>query len=154
MRQFASDMLMARDVQFEFRASNRENEIRIGAEMRRQMFLIFKECVHNVIRHANCTRVEIDLCVKRETLVLQMRDNGVGFEPTTALNGHGLASMRDRAKRLGAKIEVTTGDQGTAVNLEVPLAKTPRHRRSRIPLSGVNYYFGLATIISPDGRQS
>ena len=128
MREFASDVLMARDVQFDFRASNREHELRIGAEMRRQVFLIFKECVHNVVRHANCTRVEIDVFVEDERLLVRVRDNGAGFEPITAVDGHGLASMRDRAQRLGAKIEVVSGDQGTTVNLEVPLAKTPAQR--------------------------
>lgn len=129
MREFAGDVLMAGDVQFEFRASNQEYEIRIGAEMRRQVFLIFKECVHNVIRHANCTRVEIDVCVEGDLLFLQMRDNGVGFEPATAANGHGLAGMRERAQRLAAKIEVTSGDQGTAVKLEIPLARMRDKRR-------------------------
>jgi signal transduction histidine kinase len=128
MREFASDMLMARNIQFEFKTSNLEYETRIGAEVRRQVFLIFKECVHNAIRHANCNRIEIDVFAGGERLIVRVRDNGAGFEPTTAVNGHGFASMRDRAKRLGAKIEVTTGGAGTAVNLYVPLAKTPVQR--------------------------
>jgi signal transduction histidine kinase len=126
MREFASDVLMARDVQFEFRASNREHEFRIGADMRRQVLLIFKECVHNVVRHANCTRVEIDVRLEREGLVLQVRDNGIGIEPSMAVNGHGLASMRDRAQRVGGRIEFAAADQGTLMTLSVPLAKTPR----------------------------
>jgi signal transduction histidine kinase len=90
------------------------------------MLLIFKECVHNVVRHANCTRVEIDVRLEREGLVLQVRDNGVGFEPSVAVNGHGLTSMRDRAQRVGGRIEFAASDQGTVVTLSVPLAKTPK----------------------------
>jgi ligand-binding sensor domain-containing protein len=126
MREFAGDVFMARGIQFEFRTSNREHEPRIGAEARRQVFLIFKECVHNIIRHANCTHVGVEVRVEGDGLVVQVHDNGAGFEPITAVNGHGVASMRDRAHRLGAKIEVTSGRQGTAVTLEVPLAKTRR----------------------------
>ncbi len=61
MREFANDLLVARDIRFEFRTSGREQEVAIGSEARRQVFLIFKECVHNVVRHANCTQVEIDI---------------------------------------------------------------------------------------------
>jgi signal transduction histidine kinase len=123
MREFASDVFMARAIQFEFRASSREHELGIGAEVRRQVFSIFKECVHNVIRHANCTHVEIDIRIEGERLVVQVRDNGAGFEALAAMNGHGLASMRDRAQRLGGRIDVATDGQGTAVTLAVPLAK-------------------------------
>jgi signal transduction histidine kinase len=125
MREFASDVLLARDTPFEFRTSNLEHELRIGAEARRHVFLIFKECVHNIIRHANCTRVEIEVRVEGEGLVVQVRDDGRGFDPLAAMNGHGLASMRDRAQRMGGRIVVAAESHGTAVTLEVPLAKTP-----------------------------
>jgi signal transduction histidine kinase len=123
MREFAGDVFMARDIQFKFQTSNREHELRIEADVRRQVFLIFKECVHNIIRHANCTEVEVNIRVEGERLVVHVRDNGVGFEPIGALNGHGLASMRDRARRVGGRIAVLPDDHGSAVTLEVPLAK-------------------------------
>jgi signal transduction histidine kinase len=104
MREFASDVLIARDIHFEFRASQPEHELGIGAEARRQVFLIFKERVHNVARH--------------------LRDNGSGFEPLAATKGHGIASVRDRAQRLGGRIDVAVNDRGTAVTLEVPFATT------------------------------
>ena len=124
MREFAGDIFMVRDIQFELRTSMIGPEFRIEAEVRRQVFLIFKECVHNIIRHANCTQVEVDVRLQAEGLVVRVRDNGVGFEPISAVNGHGLASMRDRAGRLGGRIAVVTDGHGTAVTLEVPLVKT------------------------------
>jgi signal transduction histidine kinase len=57
---------------------------------------------------------------------LQVRDNGVGFKPFMVVNGHGLASIRDRAQRVGGRIEFAAADQGTVVTLSVPLAKTPK----------------------------
>ncbi len=120
MREFASDVLVARDIRFEFRAAKREHELGIGAEARRQVFLIFKECVHNVVRHANCTQVEIDISVEDARLIVRVRDNGSGFETVDAGNGNGLASIRDRARRLGGTIHVAADDRGTAVTLAVP----------------------------------
>lgn len=124
MRAFASDVFITRDIHFDFRASQPEHELGIGAEARRQVFLIFKECVHNVVRHSNCTKVEIDIRIEGKRLVVQVRDNGSGFEPLAASKGHGIASMRDRAQRLGGRIDVTVNDRGTAVTLEVPFATT------------------------------
>ena len=121
MREFANDVLVPRGIRFEFRAAKREQELPIGAEPRRQIFLIFKECVHNVVRHANCTQVEIDVRMEGTRLVVRVRDNGSGFDPRAAVNGHGLSSMRDRARRLGGTITIATDDRGTAVALEVPL---------------------------------
>jgi signal transduction histidine kinase len=123
MREFANDVLIARDISFEFRATSGEHGHGIGADARRQVFLIFKECVNNVVRHANCTHVEIDVRTEGARLVVQVRDNGPGFEPLAAANGHGLASMRDRARRLGGTIDVMANHCGTAVTLEVPLPK-------------------------------
>ena len=124
MREFASEAFMARDILLEFRASESDLQICIGAEVRRQVFLIFKESVHNVIRHANCTHVEIAIRVDGSRLVLQVRDNGLGFDPLAAVNGHGLASMRERARRLAGMLDVTADGGSTSVILEVPLAKT------------------------------
>jgi signal transduction histidine kinase len=125
MREFANDILIVRDIHFDFRASPGAQELAIGADTRRQVFLIFKECLHNVIRHAHCTHVEIGLNVDSDRLVVQVRDNGGGFESAAASNGHGLVSMRDRAQRLGGTIVIAADGRGTAVTLEIPLAKTP-----------------------------
>jgi two-component sensor histidine kinase len=126
MREFANDVLVARDIRFELRTAKRDHELGLGAEPRRQVFLIFKECVHNVVRHADCTQVEIDVRMEGAQLVVQVRDNGSGFDPLAAANGHGLASMRDRARRLGGTIDVQSNHCGTTVTLEAPLVK-PAH---------------------------
>jgi signal transduction histidine kinase len=122
IRDFADDVFAAGDIQLQFRAPERDHNLAIGADTRRQVFLILKECVHNIVRHAKCTRVDIDIRVEGKRLVVEVHDDGVGFEPSAAVNGHGLASMRNRARRLGGKITFAARDQGTAVTLDVPLA--------------------------------
>jgi len=123
MREFASDVFTGAGIHFQFRASEGEHDLPIGADVRREVLLIFKECLHNVVRHANCTQIEIDIGIEGERLVVRVRDNGVGFEPIAMGNGHGLASMRDRAQRLGGKIEIVADNRGVAVTLQVPIAR-------------------------------
>lgn len=59
MRRFASDVLTACNIDFGFRASGYGQEIKLDADLRRQIFLVFKESVNNIARHSGCTRVDI-----------------------------------------------------------------------------------------------
>jgi signal transduction histidine kinase len=60
--------------------------------------------------------------VQSGSLLLELRDNGKGFVPTPANEGNGLASMRERARRLGGEFEVVTANEhGTTLRLVVPL---------------------------------
>jgi signal transduction histidine kinase/ligand-binding sensor domain-containing protein len=122
MREFAADLFTAGDVRFQFHSSEDEYDLPVGADVRRQVFLVFKECLHNVVRHAHCTQVDVEVRVENKRVIVQVRDNGVGFEPFAAVDGHGLASMRERAKLVGGTIGVTAHQGGTAVTLEVPIA--------------------------------
>jgi signal transduction histidine kinase len=89
--------------------------------MRRQVFLIFKESVNNILRHADCTQVEIHFAVEKAGLMLSVRDDGKGFDATQPPAGNGLASMRQRAASLNGSLEITVdGARGTRVTLRVP----------------------------------
>ena len=129
MRRFASDTFTARGISFRFRAPDAGEHTRAGADVRREVFLVFKESVNNMARHSGCTEAEIEFRVAGGSLSLELRDNGKGFDvggESADGNGHGLMSMRERAQRLGGRLEILSGDgQGTTVRLRVPLE---RHR--------------------------
>jgi PAS domain S-box-containing protein len=132
MRRFASDMFTARNIKFQFRAAHSDDDLQLGANVRREVFLIFKESVNNVVRHSHCTEATAQFSIEDGRLTLQIKDNGQGFKPA-ALNdpengvpvrgGNGLPSMRQRATELGGEFKVTTAEgQGTTVWLSVPIA--------------------------------
>lgn len=127
MREFVGDVFTAREIEFSFRAPAGGLEVRLDADVRRQLYLIFKEAVNNAARHSRCTQAEIELNVAQGRLLLRVRDNGRGFDPdggaATSRNGNGLASMRERARALGGEIEIISHlNQGTAVRLDFPLS--------------------------------
>ena len=127
MRRFASEVLGARDIDLHFAAPDERRDFALGADVRREVWLIFKEAVNNIARHAACTRADVSLAVSHDSLALSIRDNGRGFDPQSAGDGNGLASMRQRAARLGGTLEVISQKgQGTAVNF-----RAPRRRRRR-----------------------
>ena len=122
MRRFAADMLTARNIEFHFQTPGGERDVQLGANIRREVFLIFKESINNLVKHSGCVRVEVRFQIDEESLVLTISDNGKGFDTTADSDGHGLTSMKERALGLGAEIGIVseTG-RGTTTTLNVPL---------------------------------
>ena len=135
MRRFVSDVLEGANIAVVFRAPVEWASTRLSADLRREVFLIFKEAVNNIVRHADCTKVEILLDVRGDDLFLEVTDNGRGFDlPTSHTHGHGLASMMERADRLGGRFEVeSVPAKRTVLRLVIPLPRstTLLYRASR-----------------------
>ena len=120
MRQFAIDMLGGAGAQVRISVTGDDQPRRIGPDFRRQVFLIFKEAVHNAARHSSCSKAEIEIKMERSGLTLTVQDDGTGFDTDHDSDGQGLASMRRRAQSLRGTIEVISGRRGTAIILMVP----------------------------------
>jgi len=121
MRQFAGEMLVPGGIEFWFDAEGASGHVTLGADLRRQIFLIFKECINNVARHSGATRVNIAFTMAGNWLRLTIRDDGCGFDPRRPGNGHGLASMTNRAAGLRGTLEIQSGAGGTTATLAVPV---------------------------------
>src|SRR5262249_48678756 len=114
----------ARNIAFHFHAPGDEQDIKLGADTRREVFLIFKEGVNNIARHSHCTEADIALQARADSLVLKLRDNGEGFDVAEERDGSGLVSMRNRAARLNENLEISSNKgTGTTVLLQVPLGR-------------------------------
>jgi signal transduction histidine kinase len=122
MRRHASDLFTARDIQFTFTAPDAQQDISLGADTRREVFLIFKEGVNNIARHSGCTAAEVEFRAVGGALELTLRDDGSGFDLAAESDGNGLDSMRRRASKLGGALDISTGNgHGTTVRLKAPL---------------------------------
>ena len=123
MRHFASDVLTARQIEFAFRTPDPGRDVRVGANIRRELFLIFKEAVNNLVRHSACTRADLEFRVDADGFSLVVSDNGRGFDAAGADRGHGLASMRKRTEGLGGRLEIlSTPGEGTLLAFTIPSA--------------------------------
>jgi signal transduction histidine kinase len=129
MRRFASDTLTAREIKVRFSAPESDESTRLGANTRREVFLIFKEAVNNIARHSGCVTVDIQVEASPGWLTLRLEDDGRGFAPSADHDGHGLASMRARAQSLGGSLEVISEDsRGAIVILRCPVGKRSSRR--------------------------
>jgi len=132
MRRFAEDLLDAKDIDFTIRSTLDDKDVHLGADLRREVYLIFKECINNLVKHSDCTQAAVAFGINGPWLVISITDNGKGFEPDTngnssGMGGHGLASMQRRAHALGGGLKIESGaGRGTSVMLKVPIR--PRSR--------------------------
>jgi signal transduction histidine kinase/ligand-binding sensor domain-containing protein len=123
MRRFAADMLATRRIALRFRSPEELQDVPIDTDRRRQAFLVFKEAVHNAVRHSRCTEIQIDFGLDAQHVVLRISDNGRGFDAEGATEGHGLASMRARTSAIGGRLDITSRPgHGTTVRFDIPLA--------------------------------
>jgi two-component sensor histidine kinase len=121
LRQHADEVFAQRGVELRFNAPGAER-LRLGVGVRRDVLLVFKEAVNNAVRHSRCSRIQIDLRLDGRTLVLELADNGVGFDPAAKSEGHGLTSLRRRGRRLGGSLAVTSSPgAGTRILLTIPI---------------------------------
>jgi PAS domain S-box-containing protein len=135
MRRFAADVLTARNVELDFRAPAQDNDLELGANIRREVFLIFKETVNNMVKHSGLTRAEIEFRIAGGNLVLRVSDNGKGFDTNSESDGHGLMSMRERTAALGGQMEIVSApDRGTTVTLRAPLDKNSSGQAATDPV--------------------
>jgi len=108
MRRFANETLGPRGIEFSFESPGAEDDTRIGADVRREVFLIFKEAVNNLVRHSRCSFASFSFESHSGIALLKIRDNGRGFDVEEADWGQGLASMRRRAAKIGAELTVNS----------------------------------------------
>ena len=96
--------------------------VAVSAPAAAQLYRIVQEALHNAVEHGRAHKVQIDLTVDRDNMVLTVRDDGKGFDGGGASNGMGLRIMRYRAQCIGGSCEVQSNRaEGTIVTCRVPL---------------------------------
>ncbi|HYN61242.1 MAG TPA: ATP-binding protein [Rubrivivax sp.] len=86
-----------------------------------QLLRIVQEALTNVLKHARATQVQVSLRHGAGQLELQVQDDGVGRAAPPSAGGRGLAGMRARAAKLGAKLDLRQDEHGMRVALALPL---------------------------------
>lgn len=95
---------------------------RLPPEMETAIYRIVQEALTNIVRHSNASRADILLERKKQSLIMIIEDNGVGFDAKNQSFNHlGLVGMQERATMLGGTIIFESSiDQGSTIKLEVP----------------------------------
>jgi ligand-binding sensor domain-containing protein/two-component sensor histidine kinase len=121
MKEFAQEMFELKGISYRFTADESLTGLRLPVETRRNLLLVFKEAIHNIVRHAECTEARVDIMLSDQEVCLSVADNGKGFAHADGPGGHGLSNMKGRAKAAGGDLTITSSiEAGTRVDLRVP----------------------------------
>jgi signal transduction histidine kinase len=97
--------------------------VRADPDTEAAVFRVAQEALSNVTKHARAARVQITLTYLGDTLLLDVADDGTGFDTTAGTDGYGLVGMRQRLSRVGGTLTVESSPgAGTIINASVPLA--------------------------------
>ncbi|OQY87974.1 MAG: hypothetical protein B6D39_12235 [Anaerolineae bacterium UTCFX2] len=99
---------------------------RLPRSMETELYRIALEALNNLIRHARARKVTVELTREWNSVYMEIRDNGIGFDLEEAIHsgGMGLHNMEQRAKQIGGKIDIQSRPGGgTSIQIIAPLDK-------------------------------
>ncbi len=131
MRRFAADVLTSNGIAFRLTSPPNSNELQATSLIRREIFLVFKEAISNIVKHAKATEVTATIAITNGQMAFTVADNGTGFDMASenaGLGGNGLANMRKRAAEMNGSLEVESNGGGTIICLQIPYESSPAAR--------------------------
>lgn len=95
---------------------------KIPVHTRIQMLRVIQEAVANILKHARARSVKLFIYEDDAAVVLQISDDGRGFDPAVTDNrkGLGLVSIREYAREMGGSVEISSSEKGTELLLAIP----------------------------------
>ena len=133
MMAFAAMILATRNILYDFTADEELKRIQFTGEQRKNIFLIFKEALHNIVKYADCKTACITLSVNNNNLMMAIKDDGKGFDVSQiaadtiftngeSLGGNGIKNMHARADDVNAKLFIHSRiNEGTTIQLTLRL---------------------------------
>jgi len=94
---------------------------RAHRDLETTVYRLVQESLTNIVKHADASRVTVSVTEEDAAVVVEVRDDGRGFDTAESTAGFGVAGMRERVFLLGGTLTITSGDDGTCVTARIPL---------------------------------
>jgi ligand-binding sensor domain-containing protein/signal transduction histidine kinase len=126
LEDFAVELLDAKNIEAYISISEELNHLTLPMNKRRNLLLIFKEMVNNVVKHAQASKVFIEMKIDKDkgpkTLYVSVKDNGTGFCVAEVKKGNGLKNIKKRASLIDGEFSIDSAkDKGTKYELYIPV---------------------------------
>jgi len=122
MKRYAAEILESKNIACSFSTNITSTGESLHADIRQNLYLIFKEAVNNLAKYSGATEVAIIVNKNSGHLHLQVKDNGLGFDPVHVTKGNGIENMQRRAKAMHAQFKlVSSPGKGTIITVDITL---------------------------------
>ncbi|MEP7197396.1 MAG: histidine kinase [Saprospiraceae bacterium] len=116
LRHYASEYLEEYSIHLEWKQEIQHPELNLNGEIRRNVFLVMKEALHNIVKYAQSPKVKVEIIELEDSVQLVIRDFGLGFNIAIKEKmGNGLFNMEKRMKQIGASFEIKSDNCGTQI---------------------------------------
>jgi ligand-binding sensor domain-containing protein/signal transduction histidine kinase len=119
IREFGHEMFNETPIRFEEQTSINDTDRRLSLEVSRNILMIFKEAIHNALKHSKADHIKFIAKISDDILEIRLQDNGAGFDLESAKNGHGINNMNVRASRINGTLNIISNHKGTTIALSV-----------------------------------
>lgn len=121
MKEFAIPLLESKDIKLDMQVKG-EDYNRLPMDLRRNIFLIFKESISNTVKHSGCTQVNVTSRISHNNFYLEISDDGFGFDICQDTNRNGLKNLSHRATEINGRIVIKSEiGKGTSIYFQCPL---------------------------------
>ncbi|TLY29866.1 MAG: hypothetical protein E6K56_07655 [Ignavibacteria bacterium] len=122
--QFGQETCEGSKMTFETEIVGSFDEAKLPLQKRRDIYLVFKEAIHNIVQHSGARSVRFSVHSTGNGALLEIEDDGIGFSIRQgAGDGEGLRTMRIRGERAGGRFEVSSmPNEGSRISLEIKTA--------------------------------
>ncbi len=120
MQNFANEVLVQNDIAFDFSFDENILLKKYTPDIRKNIYLIYKEAINNASKYSNATKVNAQFSLRGNELKINITDDGIGYDTLKKKKGNGLTNMASRAKEIGADLCITSAKGfGTAINFSL-----------------------------------
>lgn len=123
LREYAQPLAESKSMKFEIKADTNIEKTKLETEVRRNLYLIVKEAVNNLMKYSEATEANVKFSQERNKLLVTIQDNGKGFDYELVTNRNGLKNMYGRATVINGSLAFETSlGNGSTLTLSVPMA--------------------------------
>jgi signal transduction histidine kinase len=122
IKNFGAELLSDKNIDFTYNIATGTEVVLNGIAVRKNVLLLIKEAMHNTAKYSGAASAKLLMFITETDLVLEISDNGAGFDGTKSFAGNGLKNMAYRVKELKGTITIDTAPgKGTAIKVQIPL---------------------------------
>ncbi len=123
IKNYAASLLADATINFSYHILPNVDDMITSITARKNILLIAKEAINNIAKYSKATNADLSISVQNKQLVLQIKDDGIGFEKENTANGNGLRNMQQRTEEVkGNFVLITAKQKGTTIIAKIPIS--------------------------------